>query len=182
MYGPGFKAVFAEFPVGCELKVFEPSFERVSMVPVRIRLTYHDGKPIANEQVRITLSLCAPKYFGYFDGCEYQIDLVSAFTDSSGEFVAQIPPLLDDPYFKEFGEGQVVSIGLQDPKGIISEYITLETLAGMMSHKDTVVIKLFHRAILHGQIRQSFLKRNKIKNLPNQMTFWAFRDKQGSGC
>ncbi len=183
VYSPGFESIFMEFPKGYESKVFEPSFKRIPMVSVRIRLTYKDGKPIANKPVQIRLQLCSYEYFGFSNSPSYAADIVSTVTDSNGEFVARIPSVLDDPCIMKYNNGIVgFDVWLQvPPSNIDHKLIPPRRLTAKRSYKGTVSIQFFRWASLHGQIRQSFLKRNNIK--PNEkVMLMARRDAQGSGA
>ncbi len=179
MYCPGFKTVFVEFQKGDTTEVYEPVFERIPMVPVRIRLTYFNGKPFANKQAQVYLWLLSHEYFGYLDGMMYGTDIISAVTDSKGEFVTQIPSLLDDPYFTKYNRGGVFfDVGLYSHgQGLILS----EKLAAKRSYPGTTVIELIRNATVHGQVRQSFLKRNNIQAAGDEVTFFAFSGRSGTG-
>ncbi len=74
--------------------------KRLDPAPVTGRVMDHDGVAVAGAEVEITYSLFElMAYFGYDDGAVPSLDLARVRTDAGGEFRAEIPKLIEDPFF-----------------------------------------------------------------------------------
>jgi len=163
LYCPGFKTVAVTFDSAAPPPwTFSPRFKRISMVPLRVRLTYSDGRPIANTRVVIRLFLNSHEYFGYEDGIAYMTDVATATTDANGEFRVRLPSLPDDPYFVKYSprapgfEVELPDIPYADkPWDLAPRY-----LKAQRSYPQTVQMQLIYKAKVSGTVTRSFLQKN----------------------
>jgi hypothetical protein len=167
LFCPGFKVVTAAFDANkvSSSQPFEPKFDASPIIPVRLKFTYSDGKPVANTPVELHLSLSWPPrgpftgILGFTMGRE--AELATGFTDSNGGFAADVPSLPDDPYFATPGSVKGFSIKLKLPYRYGRDFIPAE-IAARTSYPETVGIEVVYHGRIRGRLSQAFLSRNNI--------------------
>jgi len=203
IYCPGYKMVAAEFkgediPASME---FRPRFQKIPMVPIRIRLVDTKSRPIAGAKVQLKHSLLEMEYFNYWDGAVFPQVVATATTNANGEIAVQVPSLLDDPYFAAPRKRQPEKLGfwvelpdrLRERRDVRYGFSFVPRLIpAQRTYPQPVTVTLVYSGKFSGRVEESFLRR---KGIPERtlrgvrrrgvwtsvLSFVAFRERSGSG-
>jgi len=168
VYCAGYKMVAAEIAAKdiSPKKPFAPRLERVAMIPLTVRLADSKGKPLAGEKVSVVQGLFEMEFFGYYDGMVFPVTVATVVTDANGEFSAEVPSLLDDPYFVKWNRPPGFGIHLAERERR-SEHGGYDLVNGFIaaqrSYPQPLTVTLVYRGRISGHVHESYLSRHGIK-------------------
>ncbi|MBI3920849.1 MAG: hypothetical protein HY318_05465 [Armatimonadetes bacterium] len=160
IYAPGYKMVTAEFGVKSisPVQPFAPRFTKLPTTPLHLKVVGSNGEPLANQKITLSHGLATHQYFGYLDGMAFSADLLTATSDNKGEIDAELPLLLEDPYFPIYS---LTSLLMSSPNA--DGDCSPSLLPLRRSYEQPVIVTRLFRAKLSGKITKSFLRRHKVE-------------------
>jgi hypothetical protein len=149
------------------LLFFEPTFEKLPIAPLKIRLVDSSGRRVSGQRVTVGYYLPNMEYFGQIDGERNHAVLPTLTSDSHGEINCTLPCLMDDPIFITYKQ-DLSSYGFQiNAEG--DDYsvpwkieFRPSRIPVMRKYPKQIVVTSAPCARLTVRIEDSFFKRHKI--------------------
>ena len=161
IYIPGYRVITAEFNETDiqRGRVFVPPLVPLATTAFRGRLVAPNQRPLAGQTLRLDYFLReVMSYFGYFDGSVPSLSIGDFTTDTRGEFMINVPAVVDDPFF---GSGQFHLSAGNQRSFLGSQHLKPNRFTAQKVY-EPIVITNIGRGTLSGTLGKETLKRNNL--------------------
>lgn len=130
LYVPGYEIITYEFEDNDLINGinWQPPLKRLSRTEILTgRIVDSNNIPIANELIRINYHFReVMRYYGYGDGAVAELYIGQCKTNSNGEFVVEVPSLMDDPFILKYNGPGHYSFDILDYKNQDTKHKSIE--------------------------------------------------------